>query len=69
MTGKDYSDLVVAHLLDSVDTTNARLVFLRAPDLFKKKGSLSKLNECTEALKSWDFPKAFSLLDPKDPAQ
>ena len=59
MTGKDYCELLVAHLLDGVDTTNARLVYLRAPDLFKKKGNLTKLNDVADALRQFDFPKAF----------
>lgn len=37
MTGKDYAEHMLAHLIDGLDCINARLVYLRAADVFKKK--------------------------------
>jgi len=37
MVGKDYAEQMLAHIIDGLDCINARLVYLRAPEVFKKK--------------------------------
>ena len=37
MVGKDYAEHMLAHMIDELDCVNARLVYLRAPDVFRKK--------------------------------
>ena len=63
MVGKDYAEQMLAHLIDGLDCINARLVYLRAPDVFKKKSKeLGTAWSLCQALSDFDFPKAFKLL-------
>ena len=60
----------MAHLIDKVDCINARLVYLRTPDVFKKKSDqvISAWLVC-QALQEYNFAEALKLLQDEDPNQ
>ncbi len=66
MTGRDYAEHLILHLVDNLDCINAKLVYLRAPDVFKKKGELITAWTIYQALESYSFAEALKLLSDSD---
>ena len=63
MVGKDYAEHMLAHMIDELDCVNARLVYLRAPDVFRKKSKeLEAAWQLCQALTDLDYTKAHKLM-------
>ena len=66
MTAKDYEVMLMLHLVDMADCTNARFVWMRVPEALQKDADLALAWKICQALQQQKFKEVFDLLKGKE---